>query len=136
MIEQILPPPATAAESFGYPAGMRLLPEEEPLVTAAVEKRGREFTAVRHCARQALRELGVAPGPILTDRAGAPVRPAGVVGSMTHGEGYCAAVLARLQGPARILLAAAVSTPRCAVHVPPPAAPRTRRAARADRCAV
>ena len=95
MIEKILPSSVVVAESFGDPAGMSLLPEEEPLVAAAVEKRRREFTAVRHCARQALRTLGMPPTPILTGAAGAPVWPAGVVGSMTHCEGYCASVLAR-----------------------------------------
>ena len=95
MIEKILPLSVVVAESFGDPAGMSLLPEEEPLVAAAVEKRRREFTAVRHCARQALRTLGMPPTPILTGAGGAPVWPAGVVGSMTHCEGYCASVLAR-----------------------------------------
>ncbi|MET7370464.1 4'-phosphopantetheinyl transferase superfamily protein [Streptomyces sp. NPDC005566] len=95
MIEQILPPTVIVSESFGDPAGMSLLPEEEPLVAAAVEKRRREFTAVRHCARQALGALGMPPVPILSGPRGAPVWPAGVVGSMTHCEGYCASVLAR-----------------------------------------
>jgi 4'-phosphopantetheinyl transferase EntD len=95
VIEKILPPSVVVAESFGEPSGMSLLPEEEPLVAAAVEKRRREFTAVRHCARQALRALGLPPTPVLTGAAGAPVWPAGVVGSMTHCDGYCAAVLAR-----------------------------------------
>src|SRR5262245_40442775 len=37
-----------------------LWPEEERLVAGTVEKRRREFTAGRHCARLALRQLGVA----------------------------------------------------------------------------
>ncbi|MFG1951417.1 4'-phosphopantetheinyl transferase [Micromonospora sp. NPDC048830] len=96
MIEQILPPAVAVAESFTDPAGLTPHPQEEPLVAAAVEKRRREFTTVRHCARRALSELGVAPVPILTGTRGAPVWPAGIVGSMTHCDGYRGAVLGRV----------------------------------------
>lgn len=95
MIERILPPAVAVAECFTDPAGLTPLPEEEPLVAAAVEKRRREFTTVRHCARQALAELGVDPVPILTGERGAPIWPAGIVGSMTHCDGYRGAVLGR-----------------------------------------
>ncbi|MFC8850472.1 MULTISPECIES: 4'-phosphopantetheinyl transferase [unclassified Micromonospora] len=95
MIEQILPPAAVVAESFTDPAGLTLFPEEERLVANAVDKRRREFTTVRHCARRALGELGIAGVPIVSGARGAPVWPAGVVGSMTHCEGYRAAVLGR-----------------------------------------
>ncbi|WP_036375014.1 4'-phosphopantetheinyl transferase [Micromonospora sp. ATCC 39149] len=95
MIEQILPPAVVVAESFTDPDGLRLFPEEERLVANAVDKRRREFTTVRHCARQALGELGIAPVPIVPGARGAPVWPAEVVGSMTHCEGYRAAVLGR-----------------------------------------
>ncbi|MFF3855005.1 4'-phosphopantetheinyl transferase [Micromonospora sp. NPDC002575] len=95
MIEQILPPAAVVAEAFTDPAGLTLFPEEERLVANAVDKRRREFTTVRHCARRALRELGIPETPIVSGARGAPVWPAGVVGSMTHCEGYRAAVLGR-----------------------------------------
>lgn len=95
MIEQILPSGVAVAESFTDPAGLTLFPEEQALIAASVEKRRREFTTVRHCARRALGELGLAPVPILSGARGAPVWPDGVVGSMTHCEGYRAAVLGR-----------------------------------------
>ncbi|MEU9508938.1 4'-phosphopantetheinyl transferase superfamily protein [Micromonospora sp. NPDC048170] len=95
MIEQILPSAVAVAESFTDPAGLTLFPEEEALVARSVEKRRREFTTVRHCARLALDELGLAPVPIVSGARGAPVWPGGVVGSMTHCEGYRAAVLGR-----------------------------------------
>ncbi|MEU4641519.1 4'-phosphopantetheinyl transferase superfamily protein [Micromonospora sp. NPDC023814] len=95
MIEQILPSTVAVAESFTDPAGLTLFPEEQALVAASVEKRRREFTTVRHCARRALGELGFAPVPIVSGVRGAPVWPDGVVGSMTHCEGYRAAVLGR-----------------------------------------
>lgn len=95
MIERILPAEAVAVEAFDDPAGVTLFPEEERFVAAAVTKRRREFTTARHCARQALAALGMDPVPILPGHRGAPQWPTGVVGSMTHCQGYRAAVLAR-----------------------------------------
>ncbi|MFF3866367.1 4'-phosphopantetheinyl transferase [Micromonospora sp. NPDC001898] len=95
MIEQILPPSVAVAESFEDSAGLTLFPEEEALVANSVQKRRREFTTVRHCARRALAELGVEPVPIVSGARGAPIWPAGIVGSMTHCDGYRAAVLGR-----------------------------------------
>lgn len=75
--------------------GATLYPEEQALVTRAVPKRVREFTLVRACARRAMEKLGVPPQPVLPGERGAPQWPAGLVGSMTHCEGYCAAALVR-----------------------------------------
>ncbi len=72
-----------------------LHPAEEELVTGASERRRREFAEARRCAREALEALGVPAGPILATRDGAPVWPEGVVGSITHKDGYCAAVVGR-----------------------------------------
>lgn len=57
-------------------------------------KRQAEYLAGRLCARQALLQLtGVASVPAVgADRA--PCWPAGVVGSITHGDGWAAAVVA------------------------------------------
>ncbi|MFJ6197868.1 4'-phosphopantetheinyl transferase [Micromonospora sp. NPDC092111] len=97
MIEQLTPPGAAAVEAFDDTDTEPLHPEEAALVARAVEKRRREFTTARTCARRALRALGVPPGPILTGDRGAPVWPPGVVGSLTHCAGYRAAVVARQQ---------------------------------------
>lgn len=61
----------------------------------AVSKRQAEFLAGRLCAHEALRRAtGVASIPAVgEDRA--PCWPAGVVGSITHGAGWAAAVVAR-----------------------------------------
>ena len=64
-------------------------------------ERRREFATVRHCARLALRQIGLPPVPILPDPDRAPQWPAGVVGSMTHCAGYRAAVAARPRSSAR-----------------------------------
>ncbi|MFC4602950.1 4'-phosphopantetheinyl transferase Npt [Rhodococcus kronopolitis] len=93
MIEQILPPGVVASELFEDPPGLTVHPQEEALIARAVDKRRREFTTARHCARVALGKLGVEPAPILRGERGVPRFPRGVVGSLTHCDGYRAAVL-------------------------------------------
>ncbi|MFF1640475.1 4'-phosphopantetheinyl transferase [Streptomyces sp. NPDC058246] len=97
MMEELLPESVVAVESYGDDGaeGAILYPEELALLTRAVEKRRREFTTVRACARRAMEKLGVPPGPVLPGERGAPQWPQGVIGSMTHCEGYSAAALAR-----------------------------------------
>src|SRR5262245_38045035 len=72
-----------------------MFPAEAAALAHAVPRRRREFATVRYCARQALRRIGTTPAPILPDADGAPLWPAGVVGSMTHCLGFRAAVVAR-----------------------------------------
>ncbi|WP_430332094.1 4'-phosphopantetheinyl transferase Npt [Rhodococcus sp. ACT016] len=93
MIERILPTGVASAELFEDPPGLQPHPQEESLIARAVEKRRREFIGARHCARVAMADLGVEPGPILRGDKGSPVWPRGVVGSLTHCDGYRAAVL-------------------------------------------
>ncbi|WP_217236612.1 4'-phosphopantetheinyl transferase superfamily protein [Streptomyces sp. AC555_RSS877] len=97
MIEELLPATVVAVEAYGHdePANARLYPEEEALLVKAVPKRRREFAAVRSCARRAMEKLGVPPQPVLPGERGAPRWPAGLTGSMTHCDGYCAAALVR-----------------------------------------
>ena len=97
MIEDILPSEVSAAEAFADLPGVTLFPEEEAVVARAVDKRRREFTTARGCARAALAGLGLPPVPIVPGLRGAPQWPAGVVGSMTHCAGYRAAAVARAQ---------------------------------------
>ncbi|MEU6351498.1 4'-phosphopantetheinyl transferase superfamily protein [Streptomyces sp. NPDC047072] len=97
MIEELLPDPVVVVEAYGHdePENAALYPEEEAVVALAVAKRRREFTVVRACARRAMEKLGVPPQPILPGERGAPRWPAGLRGSMTHCDGYCAAALVR-----------------------------------------
>ncbi|MGW9171353.1 4'-phosphopantetheinyl transferase family protein [Streptomyces decoyicus] len=95
MIDELLPDSVSAAEVFGEPPAAALLPEEEPLVSRAVDKRVREFAAGRWCARRAMAGLGAPPVPILPGPRGEPRWPSGLVGAITHCEGYAAAVVAR-----------------------------------------
>lgn len=94
MIEEILPAAVAAEEAFDDPPDVVLFPEEEALLTRAVDKRRREFTTARVCARRAFSRLGCHPAPILPGPRGAPRWPSGLVGSMTHCAGYRAAALA------------------------------------------
>jgi hypothetical protein len=95
MIERILPADVSWAEAFADHPGAALFPAEEAIVAGAVDKRRREFTTARNCARNALAKLGVPPAPILTRERGAPQWPVGMVGSITHCAGYRAAAVAR-----------------------------------------
>ena len=72
-----------------------LHPTEARAVRDAVPLRRREFTAGRTAARRALAGLGL-PGVGIAVRADrSPAWPAGVVGSVTHTRGWCAAAVAR-----------------------------------------
>ena len=86
---------SASAELYDDPPGLAPLPEEEPLIARSVAKRRNEFITVRYCARQALGELGVPPVPILKGDKGEPCWPDGVVGSLTHCEGFRGAVVGR-----------------------------------------
>jgi 4'-phosphopantetheinyl transferase EntD len=87
-----------AAELYTDPPGLAPLPEEEPLIARSVAKRRTEFITVRHCARLALGQINVPPVPILKGEKGEPCWPDGVVGSLTHCEGYRGAVVGRRDG--------------------------------------
>ncbi|MFF7455471.1 4'-phosphopantetheinyl transferase [Kitasatospora sp. NPDC008115] len=94
MINEILPESVVVETAYSDPPEARLEPEEEAVITRAVESRRREFTTVRHCARRALTRLGVPYRPLLPGLRGAPGWPEGVVGSLTHCAGFRAAAVA------------------------------------------
>ncbi|GAA4713306.1 4'-phosphopantetheinyl transferase family protein [Phytohabitans rumicis] len=94
MLRELLPPVVSAVEAYDDEAPVELFPEELAVIARSVDKRRREFTTVRRCAREALARLGYAPAPIVPGERGAPGWPAGVVGSMTHCEGYRACAVA------------------------------------------
>ncbi|SCG41029.1 4'-phosphopantetheinyl transferase family protein [Micromonospora halophytica] len=90
-------PPAVSVVVAG-PADWvgELLPAERSgLGERAVESRRRDFTAGRVCARRAMTGLGLPPVPVPAAADRSPVWPAGVVGTITHTRGYCAAAVAR-----------------------------------------
>lgn len=91
---ELLPAAVVIAEARDDLGDAVLLPEEEPFVARAVEKRLREFTTTRACARRALAGLGFPPSPILSGSRREPLWPDHVVGSLTHCAGYRAAAVA------------------------------------------
>lgn len=93
LISRLVPDSVATSELFTDPPGLEPHPQEVSLIARAVEKRRREFVSARHCARLAMGRLGVAPTAILKGDKGAPVWPRGVVGSLTHCDGYRGAVL-------------------------------------------
>ncbi|AKK09038.1 4'-phosphopantetheinyl transferase superfamily protein [Corynebacterium testudinoris] len=72
-----------------------LHPLEQALVYHSVDLRKAEFGDARWCAHQALRDLGLGEAePILRGERGMPLWPPHITGSMTHTEGFRAAVVA------------------------------------------
>jgi 4'-phosphopantetheinyl transferase EntD len=93
VLERILPSDVAVVSTCADFPEAALYPEEEAAVGRAVEKRRREFVTARACARGALAQLGLSPQAIPAGTRGEPLWPEGVVGSITHCEGYraCAA---------------------------------------------
>jgi 4'-phosphopantetheinyl transferase EntD len=95
MIKEILPPAAVAVEMCRDPADVVLFAQEQAVLARAVEKRRREFTTARACARAALEGLGLPAQAIPSGPSGEPCWPKGIVGSITHCRGYRACAVAR-----------------------------------------
>jgi 4'-phosphopantetheinyl transferase EntD len=66
---------------------------ERRCVDRAVPKRVQEFAAGRLCARRALAELGICDFQLLAAPDRQPIWPAAAVGSISHTQGYCSAVV-------------------------------------------
>lgn len=89
--------PSACVLEEGVPALVdgQLLPGELAYLGKSVPKRRAEFGMARLCARRALARLGVAPVELVPQQDRAPRWPPGFVGSITHTQSYCAAVVAR-----------------------------------------
>jgi 4'-phosphopantetheinyl transferase EntD len=96
----LFPLGAVAAQLHGIAQSGQLSPDEIQAVSHCSEKRVSEFTAGRLCARRALGGLGIEGFSLLPAKDRQPVWPTGVAGSITHTEGYSAAVVIR-QGSVR-----------------------------------
>lgn len=94
IIKDLLPNSVVAVETRSFSDDGRLFPAEAAAIGKAVGKRRQEFATGRACAHGALSELGVPTTPIASGPHGEPQWPAGVVGSITHTEGYCASAVA------------------------------------------
>ncbi|MEV1329102.1 4'-phosphopantetheinyl transferase superfamily protein [Micromonospora costi] len=95
-MRDLLPPEVSVAVAGPDDWTGQLLAEELACLSErAVEGRRRDFTAGRVCARRAMAALGLPPAAVPSAADRAPVWPAGVVGTITHTRGYCAAAAAR-----------------------------------------
>jgi len=93
LVESLFPAGVAAAE-LRAPGDPALLDPDEALsVARAVPKRVAEFAAGRLCARSALARFGIASFALRAARDRQPLWPAGLVGSITHTQGFCAAVV-------------------------------------------
>ena len=96
MLEQLsaLFPPAASVCIAGSDLALDAWPEEEKLLAHAVAKRRNEFAAGRAAAHAALAKLGAPSTAILINADRTPAWPENFVGSITHCDGFCAAVVA------------------------------------------
>jgi 4'-phosphopantetheinyl transferase EntD len=94
MIERLVPAGVVAVEAFRDDPGDEVFTGEEGVVGNAVLSRRREFVTARRCAREALGSLGHPAVPIGRGPGREPLWPSGVVGSITHCDGYRAAMVA------------------------------------------
>lgn len=91
---ELFPPSALTAELRGAGDPDALYPDEARHVQKAVRKRAQEFAAGRLCARLLLKEFGIQNFAIEVGAHRQPLWPNGLVGSITHTTGFCAAVAA------------------------------------------
>lgn len=94
MFDQVMPEGVAFVSAREDVLDVPLFPEEEAVVENAVEKRRREFVTGRACARAALIRLGLPEQAIPQGIQGAPLWPEGVVGSITHCNGFRACAVA------------------------------------------
>ena len=94
LMSKILPDAVAAAEVWGESTDHVLLADESAVLGSVAPRRRRDFTLGRACAFRALAELGVERTPLLPGPSRQPLWPPGIVGSITHCDGYCAAAVA------------------------------------------
>ena len=92
--QALFAPGVVAAALHGPGDVTQLLPAEADSLGRASPQRAAEYAAGRECARLALAHLGITGFAVLPAPDRRPVWPAGVVGSITHTRGLCAAVVA------------------------------------------
>ena len=79
-----------------------LVPEERRFVSTLAPGRHPSWVAGRLALREAFRDLGIEPGPILATRRGAPALPSDLVGSISHKRTLAVGLAARREGGASI----------------------------------
>lgn len=85
--------------------------EEARYLAPMRHKRRREFTAGRVAARIALGALGITDHPLTRDDDRVPRWPHGIVGSLTHCDGFCAVAAANREHVAALGLDCEIARP-------------------------
>lgn len=93
LLPLVLMPGVAGSEVEDHGQHVDLDPAEAAIVAAAGEKRRRDFALGRFCAHAALTQLGLPHQPVGRGSDGAPVWPEGICGSITHTDGYAAAII-------------------------------------------
>lgn len=94
-VGKLFPPGVGFAVADAADFSAELFPVEAACIARAVPKRRSEFAAGRACARRAMMEIGGSAQALPAGSDRAPVWPDGIVGSISHCDGMCAAVAAR-----------------------------------------
>jgi 4'-phosphopantetheinyl transferase EntD len=79
-----------------------LVPEERGFVSTLASARHPSWVAGRLALREAFRDLGIEPGPILATRRGAPALPADLGGSISHKRTLAVGLAGRRENDASI----------------------------------
>ena len=102
LIARLRAPGLSGAEIWDEGQALALHPEEEIHVARAAGRRRRDFALGRACAHAALADLAHGGAVIAKGEDGAPLWPPGITGSITHTEGYAAALVEESRGFAGI----------------------------------
>jgi 4'-phosphopantetheinyl transferase EntD len=92
LIARLPAPGLFGAEIWDEGQDFALHPEEAIHVAGAADRRRRDFALGRACARTALEGFGHGSAVITKGEDGAPLWPPGIIGSITHTQGYAAAL--------------------------------------------
>jgi 4'-phosphopantetheinyl transferase EntD len=92
-VSQLLAPGVFGSEIWDEGQTVTVHPQEDIHVARSTEKRRRDFALGRACARVAMMNLGYGDAVIAKGKDGAPLWPSGVTGSITHTQGYAAALV-------------------------------------------
>jgi 4'-phosphopantetheinyl transferase EntD len=93
LVSRLLVPGLCGAEIWDKGQSVVIHPDEEIHVAQSAPKRRRDFALGRACARAALAGLGHGEAVIAKGDDGAPLWPSGIAGSITHTDGYAAALV-------------------------------------------
>jgi 4'-phosphopantetheinyl transferase EntD len=89
----LFPAPVVVVDAAVRDEVAALLPEERAEIAKAIDKRRFEYSSARVCAHRAMAQLGVPDAPLLNGPGRDPRWPSGVVGSLAHSKGWCAAAV-------------------------------------------